>query len=72
MGLNAKVLSEFPVLVPSDPLLDVFGEQVGSLRARVVANVEEAHTLATQRDALLPGLVSGDLQIDFGRCNRGE
>ena len=63
VGLNAKVLGEFPVLVPSDPLLDVFGEQVGSLRARVVANVEEAHALATQRDALLPGLVSGDVVI---------
>ncbi len=63
VGLNAKVLSEFPILVPSDCLVDAFAKQVDSLRTRVVANVEESRTLATQRGALLPELVSGDVGV---------
>ena len=63
ISLNAKVLSEFPLAVPSTPLLDAFGAQVGSLRTRVVANTEESRVLAAQRDVLLPGLVSGEVRV---------
>ena len=63
VSLNAKVLSEFPLAVPSTPLLDAFGAQVGSLRTRLVANTEESRVLAAQRDALLPGLVSGEVRV---------
>ena len=62
VSLNAKVLSEFPLVVPSTSLLDAFGAQVGSLRTRLVANAEESRILAAQRDALLPRLVSGEVQ----------
>ena len=62
VSLNAKVLSEFPLTVPSDWLMDAFEEQVGSLRACLVANVEESHTLAALRDLLLPRLVTGKLR----------
>ena len=63
VSLNAKVLSEFPLVVPPEPLLDAFGSQVGDLRGRVVANVEESRILAAQRDSLLSKLVSGELRI---------
>ncbi len=63
VSLNAKVLSEFPLVVPSASLLDAFGAQVGSLRTRVVANAEDSRILAAQRDALLPRLVSGDVRV---------
>ena len=63
VSLNAKVLSEFPLVVPSTSLLDAFGAQVGSLRTRLVANVEESRILAAQRHALLPGLVSGEVRV---------
>ena len=63
VSLNAKVLSEFPLVVPSTSLLDAFGVQVGSLRTRLVANVEESRILAAQRHALLPGLVSGEVRV---------
>ena len=62
-SLNAKVLSGFPVLVPSDSLLDMFGEQADSIRSRVVANTNESSTLARRRDALLPRLVSGMIDL---------
>ena len=63
VSLNAKVLGEFPLIVPSDSLVDAFEGQVGKLRARLVASVEESCTLAALRDALLPKLVSGELRV---------
>ena len=67
VSLNAKVLSEFPLAVSSGPIMDTFGKQVGSLRAHVVANVEESRTLAVLRDALLPKLISGEVRVEDGR-----
>ena len=67
VSLNAKVLSEFPLVVPPTPLLDAFGAQVGSLRIRLVANAEESRILAAQRNTLLPGLVSGQLKLESAK-----
>ena len=58
-SLNAKVLSDFPLVVPPSALLDNFGSKVEKLRSRIVTNTTESSTLAAQRDALLPRLVSG-------------
>ena len=58
-SLNAKVLSDFPLVVPPSALLDSFGSKVEKLRSRIVTNTTESSTLAAQRDALLPRLVSG-------------
>ena len=63
-SINAKVLSEFSLVVPPEDLVEAFGEKVNPLRRRVVVNVEESCALALQRDALLPGLVSGELRTD--------
>ena len=63
ISLNAKVLSGFPILVPSDSLLDVFGKQITGFRSQVVANASESRSLAAQRDALLPRLVSGEVGV---------
>ena len=62
-SLNAKVLSAFPLLVSSDPVAKHFANAVHSIRTRVVANVNEMETVATQRDALLSKLVSGELRV---------
>ena len=59
ISLNAKVLADFPILVPTDSLLDAFGERVSGLRSRIVANAGESRGLAAQRDTLLPRLISG-------------
>ena len=63
VSLNAKVLSGFPALVPTNALLDTFGERISGLRSRVVTNTHESRILGAQRDELLPGLVSGKLAI---------
>ncbi len=62
-SLNAKVLAGFPLTVPSRPVLDSFEHEVGRIRDRVVANVEDSRRLSALRDTLLPRLVSGELQV---------
>ena len=63
VSLNAIVLSEFPLVVPTTSVAEAFEEHITSLRARVVANASESCTLAAQRDALLPKLISGEIRI---------
>ncbi len=62
ISLNAKVLSGFPVIVPTSLLAECFTDTVHSIRNRVVANVAEMEGMAAQRDALLPKLVSDELR----------
>ena len=64
LSLNAKVLSEFALVMPSDDLIEIFGEYINRLRVRVVANASESRTLAAMRDTLLPKLVSGEVRIN--------
>ena len=62
-SLNAKVLSKFPAVLPSNAVLDLFQSQTESFRGRIVANTEESSSLAELRDALLPKLMSGELRL---------
>ena len=59
--INAKVLSEFPLVIPTEDVAKLFGEEVTLLRKRVVANAQESFALASKRDALLPKLMSGEI-----------
>ena len=63
-SLNAKVLSEFTLVVPPGQLLDFFGLQVRKLREYVVANVNESETLTAHRDVLLPKLLNGEVGMN--------
>ncbi len=65
-SLNAKVLSKFPVVLPSNTLLDLFQSQTDSFRGRIVANTEESSSLGELRDTLLPKLISGELRVKAG------
>ena len=62
-SLNAKVLSQFPLVVPPAPIANAFAKHVSALRDRVVHNTAEAARLAVLRDSLLPKLVSGEIRI---------
>ena len=63
VSLNARVLSEFPILVPPDPVSRAFTDIINALRDRGAKNLTESSTLAAQRDALLPMLVSGEIRV---------
>ena len=64
ISLNAKVLSGFPLVIPSDAVAKRFAQAVHSIRSRIVVNVAETEALAAQRDALLPRLVSGEIVVN--------
>ena len=64
-SLNAKVLGDFDLVVPAEPLVEAFSDQARRLRERVVANAHESAILATQRDTMLPKLLSGEFQTEL-------
>ena len=51
-------------IIPSTPVIRAFDQQASVLLDRTVGYRRETITLADQRDALLPKLISGDLQVD--------
>ena len=63
VSLNAKDLSGFPLVVPSESLTSKFSKHVSRIRASVVANAAEMQTLTSLRDTLLPKLIAGELRV---------
>lgn len=70
VSLDAKDLSGFPLVVPSDSLTSKFSKHVSRIRASVVANAAEMQTLTSLRDTLLPKLIAGELRVEGvnGHC----
>ena len=52
-----------PAVMPPTTLMRAFDERIRPIYQSMVVNVRKSRTLAQQRDALLPGLVSGALRI---------
>ena len=59
----AESLSHYLIAVPPEGLAKRFGSTVNTLFARARAAARESRTLATQRDVLLPKLISGELRV---------
>jgi type I restriction enzyme S subunit len=51
-------------MAPSDNIVRAFESLAGPLDAEIQALDEQAETLASLRNALLPKLLSGELRID--------
>ena len=56
------------VVVPLN-MAHAFESMVSSLMDRMLSNLRESHAIAAQRDALLPGLVSGEVEMN-GRVEK--
>lgn len=54
--------SNYVMAVPPQGVADAFGRQAAAIMQKIKGNDEESRTLATQRDALLPKLLSGELR----------
>ena len=54
---------DIPISIAGEAVIDAFDRQARPLHGRIVANERESCTLAAQRDALLPGLVSGEVRV---------
>ena len=62
-AVNSKTVREIPILVPTPDVVAVFQSQIGGLFAKLKNTEQQAQTLATLRDTLLPRLISGQLRL---------
>ncbi len=58
-----KEMACYEVPLPPEPIAEGFDAFVRPSVERIIANVHESRTLAALRDALLPRLISGELQV---------
>jgi type I restriction enzyme S subunit len=62
-NLNKGEFSALSVLIPSEKVLENYHYQVNSLFLKILINQKESRTLAQIRDAILPKLMSGGIQL---------
>jgi type I restriction enzyme, S subunit len=62
-SINKKDFEALPVLEPSHPVLLAFDKFSKALDGRIVINEEQIRLLVELRDALLPRLISGTLEV---------
>jgi type I restriction enzyme S subunit len=64
-GLNRNNVYRLKVVIPPGDMLSAFHKIVTALREPILANTEQAQTLASLRDTLLPRLISGQLRLSI-------
>jgi type I restriction enzyme, S subunit len=62
-AVNSKTVRSIPVLVPDAEVLHAFQDQIKPIFRRLKVIEQQAQTLATLRDTLLPRLISGALRL---------
>ena len=63
LAVNSKTIKKMPIVMPDRKTLMEFHLIVGSLFNRIKLNISENASLATLRDALLPRLMSGQIEL---------
>ena len=64
--INLGFLRKFPILVPTRPVLGVFGDRVRPIQRQMRSNILMSRSLAMLRDILLPKLLSGEVTAPRG------
>ena len=62
-NLNKGLVESHPTVLPPDDLLRAYEDIAGVMLDGWIANAQQAHTLSTLRDTLLPRLISGQLRL---------
>jgi len=63
MEISKKAFRPIPAVVPPASVIDEFMQAAGVMFERIVSNEQQAQTLGTLRDTLLPRLISGQLRL---------
>jgi len=58
---RTEAIATYPVINPTVPIWEAFGDLIGPIFDRIKAVGEESNTLAQTRDLLLPKLMSGEI-----------
>jgi type I restriction enzyme, S subunit len=56
-------MARYAVVRPPPPVAEAFTKQIRPAVDRIISGIHESRTLAALRDALLPRLISGELQV---------
>lgn len=62
-NLNKGLIESHSLVLPPNEVLNAYEESAGALLDCWIANAQQAQTLATLRDTLLPRLISGQLRL---------
>lgn len=62
-GLNQPELLSVSIKLPSEDVLETFEEQVNPLMHQIALNALESKRLSDLRDAILPKLMSGEIDV---------
>ncbi len=68
--VNWGDLADHQIVLPAEVVSDAFSKAVDPLIDRITHNVHEAKTLACLRDALLPRLISGRVNLKIKKLSR--
>ena len=63
LEISKRNFRRIPICIPERAIMSAFDRQVRPYYSRIVSNEREIRALAAQRDALLPGLISGELRV---------
>ena len=63
LEISKSNFRRIPLVVPAEAAMTAFDRLASTLHRHVVSNERESRALAVQRDALLPGLVSGEERV---------
>ncbi|MBY0446207.1 MAG: restriction endonuclease subunit S, partial [Burkholderiales bacterium] len=66
------VLGRYMLAVPGSAVAELFGQTVEAMQQKIAANHQQAQTLATLRDTLLPRLISGQLRLPEADAMQAE
>lgn len=69
-AVNSQIIKDMPLLIPPNSILREFDTEVSSLMRRIEVSEIESNHLAQLRDALLPRLLSGE--VDVSEWREGE
>ena len=62
-AVNSKTVREIPIIVPSRAISEVFLDRISSIFQALKNMEQQASSLSTLRDTLLPRLISGQLRL---------
>ena len=70
--LSKTDIDSIKLALPPTRILEWYSGLTESLVGKVVANAAECRAIASQRDALMPQLVSGKCSLDLGQADGGQ
>ncbi|KPL82205.1 hypothetical protein SE15_13885 [Thermanaerothrix daxensis] len=62
-SLNAQEMSRLSIILPQEPILEIFSHYIAGFRDKIIATVRDSSALAALRDALLPKLIRGEIRV---------